>query len=172
MASAFTHVLKFDGGQMVSQIGPRTDRQRFAAPLRRQDGIKRWGIGLFPLPDGMSYDDMLSGGREFTEYMQAGGKAEALTVEIRTRGGQRWRCDWVRYIIGHRDDRDLPLDVEVPMPHGVVVVSAAEVLDAEEVADILLSYHQSGDIPSGYVLRPVEGYRADGSAVEIIDRAT
>jgi hypothetical protein len=167
MVGAFTHVVKVDGGEMVSQIGPRPDRQRFAAPLRRQDGVNRWGLGLFPLPDHMSYDEMLSAGLEFTEYMQAGGKAVALTVEIRMRGGQRWGCDWVRYVIGHPHDRPLPLDVEIPMPDGPVVVSTAEVFDAEEAAELLLSYHQSGDIPSGYTLRPVEGYKPDGSAVEI-----
>jgi hypothetical protein len=163
MARAFTHVVKFDGGEMVSQIGPRPDRQRFAAPLSRQDGVKRWALGLFPLPDDMSYDDMLSAGQEFTEYVQAGGKADALTVEIRKRVGQRCGYDWVRYVIGHPHDGDVPLDVEIPMPHGAVIVSAAEVFDAEEAADLLLSYHQSGDIPSGYVLRPVEGYKADVS---------
>jgi hypothetical protein len=48
MVRTFTHVVKFDGGEQVSQIGPRPDRNRFAAPLRRQDGVKRWGLGLFP----------------------------------------------------------------------------------------------------------------------------
>jgi hypothetical protein len=120
----------------------------------------------------MTYDEMLTAAQEFTEYLQAGGKADALTVEIRKPGGRQWGCDWVRYVIGHPHEPGIPLDVEIPMPNGALAVSAAEVFDAEEAADLLQSYHQSGDIPNGYVLRPVEGYKADGSAVEIADSAT
>jgi hypothetical protein len=90
MVRTFTHVATFDGGEQVSQIGARPDRNRFAAPLRRQDGVRRWGLGLFPLPDGMTYDEMLTAGQDFTEYLQAGGKADALTVEIRKTGGRQW----------------------------------------------------------------------------------
>ena len=45
--------------------------------------------------------------------------------------------------------------------------SATEVFDAEEAADLFQTYHRSGDIAKRYAVRPVEGYRADGSAAEI-----
>jgi hypothetical protein len=90
MLSAFTHVVKSNGGEMVSQIGPVVDRERFASPSRRRDGHQRWGFGLFPLSYGISYDEMLASNQEFTEYLQAGGSAEALTIEIRKKGGERW----------------------------------------------------------------------------------
>ncbi|MDT5046340.1 MAG: hypothetical protein QOG75_2193 [Mycobacterium sp.] len=101
MARVFTHVVKTNGGHLVSTIGHRVDRDRFAAPLRRRDGRERWGLGLFPLPDG--YDEMLVTGEEFTEYLQAAGAADALTVEIRKPGGEQWGCRWMRYVVGHRD---------------------------------------------------------------------
>jgi hypothetical protein len=169
MVGAFTHVVKFDGGDMVSQIGPRSDRNRFAAPLRRQDGENRWGLGLFRLPETMSYDEMLAVGEEFTEYLQAGGSADRLTVEIRKPGGGQWNCQWVRYVVGHPHDQRAHLDVETPMPNGAVRVSSAEVFEAEEAADLFAAYHQTGDLPDGYTLRPVDGYTADGTAVEIPD---
>jgi hypothetical protein len=59
------------------------------------------------------------------------------------------------------------LDVEIAIPTGRLHVSAAEVFDAEEAADLFETYRRSGDIPADYASRPVEGYRADGSALEI-----
>lgn len=36
-------------------------------------------------------------------------------------------------------------------------------------SDLYLRYHQFGTIPDTYTLRPVEGYRRDGSRVDIDD---
>jgi hypothetical protein len=166
-----THVVKMNGGELVEEIG-RTGRESFAAPLRRRNGRERWGIGLFPIPEDTDYDEMRATGTEFTEFLQAGGSAEALTVEIRKPGGDQWGCKWVRYVVGHRDGADGPLVVDIPMPHGPERIKAAEVFDAEEAADLFYSYYQSGDIPEGYALRPVEGYLSDGSAVGIPSTAT
>lgn len=152
---------------MISQIGHRSDRERFAATLRRFDGEKRWGLGLFPLPTTMSYDEMLAAGKELTEYLQAGGSAERLTVEIRKPGGAAWGCQWVRYVVGHADNSTLVLNAEIPMPRGALYVAAAEVFDAEESADLFLAYHQTGELPEGYVLRPAEGYNPDGNSIEL-----
>ena len=166
---AFTHVVKFDGGELISQIGKTADREGFAAPLRRRDGHQRWGFGLFPLPDDLSYDEMIAAGHDFTEYLQAAGSAQALTIEIRKPGGAQWGCRWVRYVVGHPHTGSLPLDVSIEMSGGTLHVSAAEVFQAEEAADLFLAYHQSGDIPATYSLRPVEGYGPDGSPVDIYD---
>ncbi|AQT82701.1 hypothetical protein B1R94_10210 [Mycolicibacterium litorale] len=169
MAAAFTHVVKSNGGELVSQIGRTVTRERFAAPLRRRDGQVRWGFGLFPLPPDRTYDDMLASGEEFTEYLQAGGSADALTIELRKAGGAEVGCEWVRYVVGHPHIESLPLDTEITLGTSTLYVNAAEVFDAEEAADIFLSYHQSGAIPETYSLRPVEGYRRDGSRVDLGD---
>jgi hypothetical protein len=171
MARAFTHVVKFDGGAMVSEIGPRSDRKCFATPLSRQDGRNRWGLGLFPLPETVTYDEMLAASAEFTEYLQAGGSADKLTVELRKPGGGQWGCRWVRYVVEHPHDSPIALDVDIPMPGGGQRMSSAEVFDADEAADLFVAYHQTGDLPDGYALRPVQGYAADGSVVAIPDGA-
>ena len=141
MAATFTHVVKSNGGELVSQIGKNVTRDRFYAPLRRRDGQARCGFALFPLPSGRSYDDMLASGDEFTEYLQAGGSAEALTLEVRKPGGSQWGCQWVRYVVGHPHAGSLPLDTEIALGTSTLPVTAAEVFDAEEAVDLFLSYH-------------------------------
>ncbi|WP_236737354.1 hypothetical protein [Mycolicibacterium llatzerense] len=74
---------------------------------------------------------------------------------------------WVRYCIGHPHNGSLPLDVAIELPKGAEYVTAAEVFAAEEAADIFVSYYRTGDIPPGYVLRPVEGYTADGGNIDL-----
>jgi hypothetical protein len=164
---AFTHVAESNGGELISEIGKTVGRERFASPLRRRNGRQRWGFGLFPLSHDLSYDEMLAAGQDFTEYVQAAGSAEALTIEIRKPGGAQWGCHWVRYVVGHPHAAGLPLDVTIEMSSSTLHVSAAEVFDAEETADLFLAYHQSVDIPATYSLRPVEGYGPDGSPIDI-----
>jgi hypothetical protein len=74
----------------------------------------------------------------------------AMTVEIRKPVGPQWGCNWVRYVVGHPREPGLPLDVEIPIPTGALKVSAAEVFDADEAAELFQVYHQSGTIPTGY----------------------
>lgn len=42
------------------------------------------------------------------------------------------------------------------MPNGAVNVTAAEVFDAEEAADVFDAYHQSGYVPGGFTLRAAQ----------------
>jgi hypothetical protein len=156
---AYTHVVEHNG-QLISEIGKRVDRERFAGPLRRHDGRQRWGLVLLPLPDDLDYDEMIAAGQRFTEYLQAAGSAEALTIEIRKPGGAQWGCRWVRYVVG-------PLDVTIELSDSTLQVSAAEVFDAEEAADLFMAYHRSGDIPDGYSLRPVQCWDSDDSEIDI-----
>ena len=168
MDSGYTHVLEYDGGEMIDVITRYPDRNRFLSPLRRRNGEQRWALTLWPLPAGMSYDEVKD--LPVTEFLQAAGKADALMVDIRKPGGAQWGCEWVRYFVG-RSATPAPLDVPIRMPRGTEMVSADEVFDADEAADLFLAYQQTGDLPPGYALRPVEGYRADGSLVEIPDNA-
>jgi hypothetical protein len=164
------YILEYDGGEMVDQIGRYPARNRFLSPLRRRNGDTLWALTLWPLPDGMSYDDVCARAVGTTEYLQAAGRADALMVEIRKPGGAQWGCEWVRYSVGHSETPS-PLDVPIGLPSGTVMVSADEVFDADEAADLFLAYQQTGDLPPGYALRPVECYRADGSIVAIRDTA-
>ena len=88
-----------------------------------------------------------------------------ITVEIRKPGGQQWGMEWVRYVVGHPHDGEAPIDVPIELPKNTDMISRAEVFEAEEAADLFISYYKTGDIPAGYALRPVEGYKADGDIV-------
>ena len=96
--------------------------------------------------------------------------ADALMVDIRKPGGAQWGCESVRYFVGH-SSTPAPLDVPIKLPQRAEMVSADEVFGADEAADLFLAYQQTGDLPPGYALRPVECYRADGSIVAIADTA-
>jgi len=168
MDSGYTHVVEYDGGAMVDQITRYPDRNRFLSPLRRRNGDTRRALTLWPLPEGMSYDDAEHLPR--TTYLQAAGTADALMVDIRKPGGAQWGCESVRYFVGH-SSTPAPLDVPIKLPQRAEMVSADEVFGADEAADLFLAYQQTGDLPPGYALRPVECYRADGSIVAIADTA-
>lgn len=88
-------------------------------------------------------------------------------LDIRKPGGEQWGADWVRYFIGHPHEGEAPLDVPIELPRGPEYVSAAEVFEAEEAANIFFTYYKTGDIPPGYVLRPVEGYTANGGLIDL-----
>jgi hypothetical protein len=57
---------------------------------------------------------MLRAGELSTEYIQAAGLPDTMTVEIRKPGGERWGVDWVRYTVGHPHAVPEPLDVPIP----------------------------------------------------------
>ena len=97
MDSGYTHVLEYDGGEMVDVMSRYPDRNRFLSPLRLKNGETLWALTLWPLPEGMDYDDVCAAGLGPTEYLQAAGSADALMVDIRKPGGSQWGCEWVRY---------------------------------------------------------------------------
>lgn len=163
-----THAMVYTGGSaatMDSGAGPL----QFLGPLRVLNGTERWFLLFYPLPDGKTFEEFRDQATE--RYIQAAGTAEAMTVEIRKPGGQQWGADWVRYTIGHPHDGDAPLDVAIPLPRGDQMISAPEVFDAEEAGQLFMAYHETGDIPAGYVLRPVEGYTADGRNIDLATMA-
>jgi hypothetical protein len=142
---AHTHVIEYDGGVLVEEVGGPCDVNTFANPLRHFNGRDQWALTLYPLPDDMTYDEMQAAKKEPTEYLQVGGLPDAMTVEIRKPGGEQWGAKWVRYAVGH--------------PH--------EVFTADEPAELFHNYYTTGEIPSKYTLRPIEGYRDNGAYLAI-----
>ncbi|QZH65020.1 hypothetical protein [Mycolicibacterium farcinogenes] len=163
-----THVMEFSSGGASSK-GGGSGRLQFVSPLRRLNGAERWFVLLYPLPPGKSYLDVRNEATE--QFIQAAGTAEAMMLDIRKPGGDQWGAKWVRYIIGHEHEGDPPLDVPIELPKAAEMVSAPEVFEAEEAGDIVFTYYKTGDIPPGYVLRPVEGYTADGDIIDLRDPA-
>ena len=165
--AAFTHVLEYDGGIFTREIGPSADINVFADTLRRFDGAAPWALSLWALPDGKGYDKMLEAGEETTAYLQAGGRHDAMTVQIRKPGGHQWGVESVRYIVGHPHDGNPPADVPIALPRSTEMVSRPEVFDATEAAELFFNYYATGDIGTQYSLRPVEGWTADGTNVDL-----
>lgn len=164
--SGCTHVVTYSGAQ-TAEISARKDISTFSNPLHRFNGDDRWGLGLAPLPPGKSYGEMLKAGELSTEFLQAGGLPDEMTVEIRKPGGQRWGVDWVRYTVGHPHVGVEPLDVPIHVAGGTKMISRSQVFDADEAAELFFTYYKTGGIPDTYVLTPIEGYRTDGSTVDL-----
>lgn len=159
-----THVMEFSSGRATTKDGGSSLLQ-FVSPLRQMNGTERWFITFYALPAGKSYDEVRHA--DTPEYLQAGGRADKMMLDIRKRGGAQWGAELVRYIVGHAHDGNPPIDVPIELPHGPEFVSAPEVFEAEEAGDIFFTYYKTGDIPAGYVLRPVEGYTADGENIDL-----
>lgn len=155
--------MEFSGRNAATLDGGAGPLQ-FAGPLRRLDGSDRWSVVLFAL-NGKAYEDVV--GTPTREYLQAAGKADAMTVEIRKPGGKQWGAQWVRYIVGRPHDGSLPLTTAIALPDTTEMRSSAEAFDADEAAQLFIDYYKTGDIPPGYSLRPVEGYTADGGLVDL-----
>lgn len=161
-------VLGLDGESTVAEHPPRR-QHRYAECQQRNERKQVVDFALGLRDHGRR---SVRGMGRCAEYLQAGRSADRLTVEVSRPDGGQWNCQWVRYVVGHAHDPDLALDVDIPMPHGAQRVSAAEVFEPEEAADVFVVYHQTGDLPDDYVLRPVQGYIADGTAVELSEDAT
>ncbi|CDO08067.1 MULTISPECIES: hypothetical protein [Mycolicibacterium] len=165
--SGRTHVVTYDGGTQTAEISARKDISAFLNPLRHFNGKDQWALGLAPIPAGTTYGEMLQAGELSTEYIQAAGLPDAMTVEIRKPGGYEWGATWVRYTIGRPHSGTEPFDVPIRLAHSVKLISRSQVFDADEAAELFFAYYKTGDIPVGYELQPIEGYRADGTIITL-----
>lgn len=119
----------------------------------------------------MNYDQAVDAGQDALEYLQAAGRADRLTVEIRKTGNNPWGADYVRYVVGHGTGREA-LDVPIHLPASTETVARSEVFEADEVADLFYHYFRSGDIPDTYTLRAVEGYTKNGELIDLRNATT
>ena len=162
-----THVMEYTGGSAMA-MGGGSGWLQFFGPLNMLGKNGNWYVIFFALPDGVSYDQMRAEKIGANEYVQAAGTAEKMAVEVRKLGGEQWGAKWVRYGIGHPHDGVAPVNVPLELPNGTEMISAPEVFAAEEAAKIFISYYKTGAIPGEYVLRPIEGYDADGRLIDLL----
>lgn len=165
--SGYTHLITYDGGVLVSEIGAGRDISTFSTPLSNFNGDDQWSLGLAPIPPGRTYSEMAKTGELSTRYLQAAGHPDTLTIEIRKPGGHQWGVDSVRYTVGHLHTGTEPLDVPIQLARGVKLISRSQVFAADEAAELFFAYYTTGDIPNRYALQPVEGYRSDGLTVDL-----
>jgi hypothetical protein len=163
-----THAMVYTGGSAAT-MGAGAGPLQFLGPLRQLNGADRWYLTFYALPEGKRFEDVRNHVTE--QYLQAAGRADAMMLDIRKAGGSQWGANWVRHVIGHPHPGGQPMDVAISMPRGDEMFSVAEVFGAEEAAQLFMSYHRTGDVPSGYALRPVEGYTADGGIIDLRDAA-
>ncbi|ORV38332.1 hypothetical protein AWC01_14780 [Mycobacterium doricum] len=123
-----------------------------------------------PIPETMNYDEMLEKRIEPTRFLQAGGYADRMTVEIRRAGGDEWNLDCIWGVLGHQADGEQQLDVPIKLPASTQLVSSSEVFKAEEAAELFYTYFKTGDIPDNYALRPIGGWTAEGEWVNLSRR--
>ena len=145
------------------------DLGKFGNPLRRLNGNERFALTLWALPPGLDYEKAVKTGQDALAFIQAGGCAEAMTVDIRKPGGSQWGADWVRYVVGHPNSEPEPLDVPITLPFGPEMVSRSEVFTADEAAELFFTYYKTGGILAEYTLRPVEGFTKDGRNIDLRD---
>lgn len=112
------------------------------------DGSLRFSLILWAMPRGMQLDDVDLDNWP-SEYIQAAGSRERMTVEVRRIEANRPR----QYVVGrdtHSDD-ERP---EVIRWDGVeTLVQQSEVFTADQGADLFVSYYATGWIPPTYTLR-------------------
>lgn len=163
-----SHVMESNGGELVVSIRDYETRTTFAKRLRRRNGTDLWGTMLWALPPGFK-DEVPVKDLPLTHFLQAGGSAEAMTLQIRKPGGLQWGADYVKYAIGHThpDIENPAIDVAIRIPAETLGVTKFEVFEAEEAVDLFFTYYKTNDIPPEYTLRPLEGDTTDRRIIDI-----
>jgi hypothetical protein len=120
---------------------------------------------IFPLPPGARNADVVRG-----EYIQAGGTAQRLTVEIRridADGQPR------QYTVGHPAAADEDSESEIlKFGDNAIAVRPSEVLTAAEAIPIFQHYYDHHSVPEGWYLRPISGETLAARDIAADARAT
>ncbi|WP_238306153.1 MULTISPECIES: hypothetical protein [Mycobacterium] len=117
--------------------------RRVFARLRDFTGASLWGLILTPLPDSGPL-----------RYLQAAGRAEAMTLEICTPNDPPGEGS-TRYVIGH-DALSGAARIAIELPYSTEVVWESELFVAEEAIGVFETYYDTGVLDPRYPLRPVE----------------
>ncbi|ORV01584.1 hypothetical protein AWB94_25930 [Mycolicibacterium canariasense] len=152
---------------MAMELGRFADLGYFSGPLHKMNGDDKWALNLTRLPEGLRYQGALDQELEATAFIQAGGSADCMTIEIRQPGGHEWGVESVWSVVGHASADRQERDVPIKLPRSTQMISEAEVFDADEAADLFFQYYKTGQLPAGYALRPLQGWKADGTPVDL-----
>ena len=135
----------------------RSYRDQTRRMLGLLDGTSegRFAYQLWFVPDSTGWPDApgYSNDDWNSRYIQAGGSADRMSVEIqRTENGELRH-----YVVGRPHDVDDPLTETVHVAGIDHPVHPAEVFGADEATDIFFHYFgDSGTVPDGYVLRSLD----------------
>jgi len=135
---------------LIDSIRPFRDQIRFN--LGQLDNDEDWSYQLWFVPDSAGWPDAPGYDDEDwnSRYLQAGGSAERMSVEL-----QRVEDGELRHwVVGRPHDLGEPLTEAVNVAGTDHAVHPAEVFDADEATDLFFHYFgDSGTVPDGYVLR-------------------
>lgn len=119
------------------------DRRVFAR-LRDFTGTSLWGLILTPLPDSGPL-----------RYLQAAGRADAMTLEICTPNDPPGEGS-TRYVIGHDAPGGGAARNTIQLPYSTEMVWESELFAAEEAIGVFDTYYDTGALDPRYHLRPAE----------------
>ncbi|PZE25667.1 MULTISPECIES: hypothetical protein [unclassified Curtobacterium] len=128
--------------------------------IRRELGLldndRRFAYVLYYLPDGLRWQDRPKddNGVEYEDqYLQAGGTAERMGVELRRAeadGQLRF------YVVGRQHDLSEPLTETLDVQSAHEPRHPAELFDADEAARIFHHYFRHRTVPDEYTLRLID----------------
>lgn len=130
--------------------------------LAEMNGTDPWAIVLSVRPPAGAPADFST-----SLYLQAAGTAETMVIEFCRPGGADIGAVSVRSVVGHPHTGAAELDVDIVLPRSVQTLSRHEVFTADEAAEMFERFYRTDTIGEGYVLRPVEGYTADGGYIDL-----
>jgi hypothetical protein len=110
---------------------------------------------LYFLPDGLDWQDEPedeNGVPYHGQYLQAGGTAERMGVELRRAEDGQLRF----YVVGRAHDLDEPLSEILDVQNAHEPRHSSELFDADEAARIFFHYFQYRTVPDGYTLRLID----------------
>ncbi|WP_156415613.1 hypothetical protein [Terrabacter sp. Soil811] len=148
-----THALTMNGrihGELKDALDP--DDVLLRRRLALLDGIRRYSLSLWELPPETPFE-RVDLGRWPTEYVQAAGSRDRLTVELR-RTENSGPC---QYVVGRTMSGPEPQPtVSLPWDGVTTTVLANEVLDLDEAAAVFIRYLSDNGIPEGFALRRLD----------------
>lgn len=148
-----THVVNAMDYEMW--LGPDETLYSFRTPLDALDGRTRYARVMWRLPRPGWEQDFTDAeiADAKTAFLQVGGSAQEMTVEVRLPGGQGRTG---LFTVGRPPAADLtsPPSVTIHVGEYPTRVYPNEVFAAAEAADIWFYYYKNGAVPPSYVLRP------------------
>lgn len=143
---------KFEGELLDTY---RSHEEQIGRMLGLLDGTKRFSYSLWYVPDdagwpdGDGYDESKYG----WEYIQAGGSADAMTVEVK-----RLETDgeYHQYVLGRPGDDTGEPDVRIPIAENGEDVRPSEVFTADTATPIFYHYFRTNTVPDGLTLRELD----------------
>ena len=144
----------FTSGDWAPERNKTVERQ-LAEELSRMDGKKFFSFLLWRLPQGKRLENVIrkvASGKEPNNYIQAAGRASALTIEVRKVDAAGEAHHWT---IGRREPEAPSSDTEIHWDSFTTTVSRREVFDSAAAAKVFSEYIRTGDVADvNYTKRP------------------